>query len=122
MPEVIPVAVTSKPGTVVLVLRVDRDRIDTPVVLEGRVLIRIPGATVGASRDEILSLVNSNPSAYTGWPTGPGVDVGNLNLETESDEQPLQVRVHSRLWLPRYVVGREWLGTTALHAAQEELN
>lgn len=122
MPEVIPVAVMSKPETVVLVLRVDPDRIDIPVVLGGRVLIRIPGATVGASRDEILSLVNRNQSAYAGWPAGPGVDVANLNLGTESDTQPLQVRVHSRLWLPRYVVSREWLGTTALYSAQEELN
>lgn len=122
LPEVIPVAVMSKSETVVLVLRVDPDRIDTPVVLEGRILVRIPGATVGASRDEILSLINRNQSAYTGWPAGPGVDVANLNLETESDAQPLQVRVHSRLWLPRYVVGREWLGTTALHSTQEELN
>lgn len=121
MPEVIPVAVMSKSKTVVLVLRVDPDRIDTPVVLEGRILVRIPGATVGASRDEILSLVNRNQSAYTGWPAGPGVEVASLNLETESDAQPLQVRVHSRLWLPRHVVGREWLGTTALYRAQEEL-
>ena len=117
MPEVISVALSDLDGRLVMILRVDPDRVDHPVVVNGRVLIRMPGHTIGARRSEILALAQRSVShmatGYAGFP----VDVARLPMWEEEERPPAEVRVHARFVLPRRAYGRQYLGTPALHAA-----
>lgn len=118
MPEVIPIALGNT-DKVVLLLRVDADLAERPVVIDGRVWKRVPGQTVGARRDEILELVTAR-----GHDAGPAgflpMDPGNLRTWS-SDATPGELRIHSQVLLPRHVTSRAYLGTPALHAAVEAL-
>lgn len=55
-PEIIPIPVGSE-GKVVLVIRVDVDSGLWPVTSNGRVMVRNPGQSVAATREQILDLV-----------------------------------------------------------------
>ena len=122
MPEVVPVALADKSGRALLVLRVDADAVEHPVVLNGKVWVRVPGHSVGARREEILSLFNraaTNPlsGSYAGMP----VEVTRLNMWDDSAPVSAEVRVHATFRLPRSIAGREWLGTPAIRAAEDAL-
>lgn len=69
MPEIIPVAI---PGSdqLVLVLRVDADAVPHPVVVNGKVLYRIPGNSVPADRRRVLDLAARDHAAP--GPSRPG--------------------------------------------------
>lgn len=119
MPEVIPVALEGT-DSAVLVLRVDADQVDHPVVFNGRVMVRVPGHSVGARRDEIVSLTQRQHDIRPAGVYGPQVDVANIRM-WESEAPPIEVRVHARFTLPRHVSGREWLGTAAIRSAIDAL-
>jgi hypothetical protein len=98
--EVIPVAVPGSPGRVVLVLRVEPAGGDVPVVVDGRVLRRLPGQTVAATRDQILALATrsgqvANPAPALNATFQPDRS-GGRNLMVRYD---FQVRVAGATWL-----------------------
>lgn len=122
MPEVIPVRLTDSPTNVVVVLRIDVDRVDVPVVLDGRILLRVPGSNVGARRDEIVSLVQRDAS--TSLSAGYGQlspDVGNIRMWDDSEPTPAEIRVHARFVLPRHATTRAWLGTPLIEGLRAVL-
>lgn len=55
-PEVIEVALPDS-DKVVLVIRIDRDLVPAPIVLDGRILIRLDGRNVAANRQIIANLI-----------------------------------------------------------------
>jgi len=115
--ETISVRLTDSPGDVVVLLRIDADRVDVPVALDGRVLVRVPGANVGARREEIVSLVQRN--AHTSLDAGFGQippDVANTRMWDDSEPGPAEVRIHATFVLPRYAPIRAWLGTPLIDA------
>lgn len=120
MPEVVPVALGNT-DSAVLVLRVDADQVDHPVVFNGRVMVRVPGHSVGARRDEIVALTQRQQDARPAGVYGPQVDVANIQMWEESESLSVEVRVHARFTLPRHVSGREWLGTAAIRSAIDAL-
>lgn len=85
-PELIPVPVGTD-GRVVVVIRVEVDTSLWPVVSNGRVMVRSPGSSVAATREQILDLVQRRGSlAYAGEtafalstfaPTSVAPDEGN---------------------------------------------
>lgn len=120
-PEVIPVALADLPGRLVMILRVDADRVDHPVVFDGRVLVRVPGHTVGARRSEIIALAQRGVSHNADGSAGLRLDVARLPMWEEAERPPAEVRVHARFVLPRHASGRQYLGTPGLHAALDAL-
>ena len=131
MPEIIPVAI---PGTdkLILILRVNADEVPHPVIVNGRVLIRIPGQSVAADRQRVHDLVARDQSA-------PGGERGRMNV-LHSPWQPTEMgiwpeprdeapeyrtgtlRVIGGLELPRRVLDRPWLDLAARQAAEDALN
>lgn len=64
-PEIIPIAVGDE-GKVALVVRVDAEPSLWPVVSNGRVMVRNPGQSVAATREQILDLVRRRESTAGG--------------------------------------------------------
>jgi predicted HTH transcriptional regulator len=60
MPEVIPVRIPDS-DLLIVVIRIDADQFETPVVVGGRVLVRAPGQSVPADRERVVAL--SRPSS-----------------------------------------------------------
>lgn len=61
-PEIIPIPVGAE-GKVVLLIRIEADPSLWPVVSNGRVMVRNPGQSVAATREQILDLVRRHGSA-----------------------------------------------------------
>lgn len=119
MAEVIPVALGDKPERVLLILRVDADRVDRPVVVDGRVMKRVPGHSVGARRDEILAFTTAQRNQLGSVGTVP-LDPGRMR--TWADNASAQeLRVVAQHLLPRHVGSLRYLGSPAMEAAQEAL-
>lgn len=116
MPEVIPVALSDKPDRLLLVLRVDADEVDRPVVVDGRVMKRVPGQSVGARRDEILALALSETAGAVGRVGMIPWDPGQMPTWAD-DPSPFELRVSAQLLLPRHISSRRYLGTAAVDAA-----
>lgn len=129
MPEIIPVAI---PGSehLILVLRVDADAVPHPVMVGGKVLFRIPGHSVPADRRRVLDLVVRDQADR-------GTERGRMNVlhipwhptETgiwpeDKDPPPRTgaLRVVGGLELPRRILDRPWLDSTARQAALDALN
>lgn len=132
MPEIIPVAM---PGgqRLVLVLRVDSDAVPHPVMVSGKVLIRIPGHSIPADRRRVLDLAARDQAS-------PGTEHARMNVErrpwqpkdiplwpddTDGKEAQLRsgvLRITGGLKLPRRVLDRPWLGLAARQAALDALN
>jgi hypothetical protein len=120
MPEVIPVALSGSTDRLVLVLRVDADRVDRPVVLNGKVWVRSPGMSTGARRDEILSLFNTAQTTHATGASGVPLDPGRFTGFGE-DPEPGTLRIHAQWLLPRHVMSRRYLGTAVVDAAIDAL-
>jgi hypothetical protein len=132
MPEIIPVAM---PGgqKLVLVVRVDADAFPHPVMVSGKVLIRIPGHSIPADRRRVLDLAARDQAS-------PGAEQARMNVEhrpwqpkdmslwpddPDGKEARLRsgvLRVVGGLELPRRVLDRPWLGLAARQAALDALN
>jgi hypothetical protein len=120
--EIQPVAITPQNGRVVVIVRVDPDRFDTPVVLsDGRVVIRVPGHTVGASRDQIRSLYERPLEAAVDGPAAI-TDVSGITMWPDEFAPAIDARVLVSTHLPRRASDRKWLGTEASDASIELLN
>jgi hypothetical protein len=118
MPEVVPFALPDGSGRVVVVIRVDADAVETPVVHAGRVLVRVPGHTVGASREQILALFHRPAVDGPGWAGSMPVDVGTVAMWPDGEpNQPLEVRAHAEATLPRRAGSSRWIGSRAFDRA-----
>jgi hypothetical protein len=67
-PEIIPVPVGAE-GKVVLVIRVEAEPSMWPVVSSGRVMVRNPGQSVAATREQVLDLVRRRDTSGRGGET-----------------------------------------------------
>ena len=132
MPEIVPVAM---PGgqKLVLVLRVDADAVSHPVMVSGKVLIRIPGHSIPADRRRVLDLAARDQAS-------PGSEQARMSVERrpwqpkdialwpeDSDGKEARLRsgvlrIVGGLELPRRVLDRPWLGLAARQAALDALN
>lgn len=131
IPEIIPVAM---PGgqLLVLVLRVNADKVAHPVAVSGKVLYRIPGHSVPADRRRILELAARDQAAAEGtehvrihvpkvyWNPELGSVWGAKALENLT--RAGELRVTGGLELPRRALDRPWLGSKARQAALDALN
>jgi hypothetical protein len=126
MPEIIPVAM---PGgqRLVLVLRADAGAVPHPVMVSGKVLIRVPGHSVPAGRRRVPGLATRDQAAGTGqarmsaerrpwqpqdialWPEDDSGKEGRLRSGV--------LRIAGGLELPRRVLDRPWPGLAARQAA-----
>jgi hypothetical protein len=131
MPEVIPVA---KPGTdqLVIVLRVDADAVLHPVIVNGKVLYRLPGQKAPADRQRVIAMIARDAPGQDqsgamqiipqGWrpqdiPLWPGDDRPDA-----TDAISGELRVVGGLTLPHRILDRPWLDTMAKQAAVDALN
>jgi hypothetical protein len=132
MPEIIPVAMPDG-QRLVLVLRVDADAVPHPVMVSGKVLIRIPGHSIPADRRRVLDLAARDQAS-------PGTEHARMNVERrpwqpkdivlwpdDPDGKEAQLRsgvlrIAGGLELPRWVLDRPWLGLAARQAALDALN
>jgi hypothetical protein len=132
IPEIITVAI---PGgdRLILVLRVDADAVPHPVMVSGKVLIRIPGHSVPADRRRVLDLAARDHAS-------PGTEHARINVErrpwqpkditlwpddTDGKEARLRsgvLRITGGLDLPRRALDRPWLGLAARQATLDALN
>ncbi len=119
-PDVIPVALSGTDRAVV-VLRVHADRVERPVVLSGRVLVRSPGHTTGARRDEIVTMVETKDSPpHLAGVHGPAIDVSTTDLWGD-DVEGLEARVHAHVLLPPSASSWAWLPSATREAVQSVL-
>lgn len=125
MPEVISIAVPDR-DRLLLILRVDPDLALLPVVLDGRVLTRIPGSSVGARREEIVALCNRSLSLTSATLPSSGLSLLEVrlweNLPDPPDRPPTEVRARARCVLPRRFEARDYLGSTAMNAIERSLH
>jgi hypothetical protein len=101
--EVVELAST---GRYVIVIRIDERRIDRPVVVKGRVYVRIEGHSVPATRQQLLGLVNarSSPTPLV-YGTGVGHNFSSRNGSfsiVESSTPGLTARVVFGAAVPRW--------------------
>jgi hypothetical protein len=117
----------------VLVLRVDADAVPHPIMVSGKILIRIPGHSIPADRRRVLDLAARDQAS-------PGTEQARMNVErrpwqpkdialwsadTDGKEAHLRsgvLRIAGGLELPRRALDRPWLGLAARQAALNALN
>jgi Schlafen, AlbA_2 len=126
LPEVIPVAIPDK-DALIIVLRVRAEDYLHPVLVGGKIVYRIPGATVPADRQRVVDLLRRNESLVA---TGIKLPVAarltdptRVPLWTSAD--PLiesVVRIMGGLVLPSRALDRPWLPTVARDAIVESLD
>ncbi len=121
MPESIPVALSGSDSKLVMILRVDANNVERPVVVSGRVLIRVPGHTVAAGRNEIVSLVQWGSSTANSEIMTLSMDPSNMRIWDETELVPLELRVLWTTMLPRHLGGRRWLGSKSLDVSLDAL-
>ena len=115
MPEVIPIAIPGSADQLVVVLRVDAEAVPHPVVVSGKVYVRIPGHTVPADRNAILALVQRDGAAsgstlsYAHTPFSPA----NCELWSNKPTPLLELRTWGTVRLPASVLDHAWFGTQA---------
>ena len=131
IPEVIAVA---KPGSdrLVIVLRVDADAVLHPVIVNGKVLYRLPGQKAPADRQRVIDMIARDtpgpaqsgpmqiisqswrPQDVPLWPEG----------DDTAEEAAIsgELRVVGGLTLPHRILSRPWLDTPAKQAALDALN
>jgi len=124
MPEVIPAAVPDT-DILVMVLRVVADAAIHPVVVEGRVMKRVPGQSVGARRDEIVALcgrpTSPTPMAMAGSRSGlPDMTLWEDSPDSTA-ESSAEIRSRAAIVLPERLRTRGYLGSAAIGAAAETL-
>jgi hypothetical protein len=116
-PEIIPIPVGAS-GNVVLVLRVEADASLWPVVSNGRVMVRNPGQSVPATREQILDLVRrrnaTTPSGGSAWALN-----SHAPNAPSPDESPSRGDLLVRLATAVYA--RPWLGAP-LRFGRDERN
>jgi Putative DNA-binding domain len=126
IPEVIPVAVPNK-NALIIVLRVRAEDYLHPVLVGGKVVYRVPGATVRADRQRVVDLLHRDERQVpTGMrlPAMPRLaDPAHMPLWT-NDNDPIEsvVRVIGGLVLPSRAIDRPWMPTAARDAIVESLN
>jgi hypothetical protein len=118
-PEVVPVRLDDDAERYVLLVRVDRTRVERPVLLEGRVKIRLEGRNATAGRSQIVALFaeqHAAPERVHGVALGYGAR--NVHPLLAPDEEGLGIRVA----LSAHVTsaGVPFLGT-AVHQELAEL-
>lgn len=84
--EIIPLP-TGTEGKVVLVIRVQAEPSLWPVVSNGRVMVRNPGQSVAATREQILDLVRRRNTTTSGGETGFSLSTYAPNTVTPDESQ-----------------------------------
>lgn len=123
MPEVIPLRLPAS-DRLLVILRVRADESRQPVVVEGRVMLRFPGRSVGARREDIRALVLRDVQDRSGAPI-PGsaiADPARLPLWPEDDLPEFVVRVFLSARLSSSVLDHLWLGSSSKDACISALN
>ena len=117
MPEVEWRALPDDPNQVVIVIRIDSDNVDRPVVVDGRVVVRVPGQTVGASREQIWALFSRDGADAVSRSGSVPVGVGRVGMWDDGHpEHHVDVRVHAQALLPRRALLQRWIGSSAFEA------
>jgi hypothetical protein len=111
-----------KPDTdrCIVVLRINAETVRHPVVVSGKVLVRIPGSSRAAERDEIVRLANRDVSQSQG--------LGSMSSSFMPGHVPLwapqpwlELRVSGTVHLPNNSVERDWLGSAEKAAIRSAL-
>lgn len=121
MPEVIPVKMSD--DLIVLVLRVDAESVPTPVVLDGRVLKRIPGESIGARRDEVIALCQRRSGVSSAGLAMTRSGLADMILPSDADEDRAQMEFRARATfiLPRRFERRDYLGSSVVRVVEDAL-
>lgn len=112
MPEVIPVAIPDSDRLIIL-LRINADEVLHPVMVAGRILYRVPGASVPADRVRVLHLVERDRHGRRDTHyRGPGASIrdGSRHEIWPGDMANCDagLRILSGIRLPRRVLRRAW--------------
>jgi hypothetical protein len=124
IPELIPVRIPDS-DLLILVIRVEADEFEHPVVVGGRVLVRAPGQSVPADRDRIVALSRPPTASTDTWINGQGAALPNDPMRfdlTEEEGPDLSIRTMARLELPRRAQHFPWLSTPGTMALLDTLN
>lgn len=125
LPEVIPVPVVGADSRVLVLLRVDPDEYLHPVMVSGRVVYRVPGATVPADRQRVLDLARrSDRSTTSRFPDPHAVPIDAAQMPLWESNEPAydsEVRIFGGLVLPPRAGDRPWLSSSARDAVVETL-
>ncbi len=123
VPEIVPIAIPNESGSIVLVLRVDAEAFAHPVVVSGKVKIRVGSSSINADRLTVERLVDRDrqpsPVAYQGH-------VIPINAESmpfwDHTYQPYATfRVVGSLRLPHEVLQHAWFPSPTVRAAVQSL-
>jgi len=124
-PEVIDVRVEGSADRLIVLLRVDADSVIHPVVVGGRVLIRYPGQSVPADREQIASLVRwtSTAGSERSVPLAHMPLAGRDSALFPDDTPPFsfQVRMIGSALLPPRAARRPWLNSAARDVVRQTL-
>jgi len=118
IPEVIPVRVPST-ELLIIVLRVNADAVQHPVMVGGRIVYRVPGATVPADRQRVIELLaRDQHSEHLGQLASHGMTApSDFPLWNDDGDSLATLRLVGGLVLPQRIVNRPWLTTAAREAA-----
>jgi hypothetical protein len=122
LPEIQSIAVEGS-QRIVLVLRVDADAFDHPVVVSGRVKIRVASSSINADRAIIEQLVDRDRGGSSPQAGGFVVPFSPENVPFWDSTSPpyATFRVTGSLQLTRQVLQRPWLSSKAIRAARQSL-
>lgn len=120
--EVVPVAIEESGERLVLVVRVDADTSERPVVMEGRVHLRAPGETIGASRSEIRELFRAPEGGADPSQPIAMIDLDRGTFWDDAHRFCVEARVHLVYVLPRHLSSRRSLGSATIDAVAETLD
>ena len=122
MPEVIPLAIPDR-DRLITVFRVDAELAERPVVVDGRIMKRVPGHSVGARRDEVIALCVERSAMVPSGIGGAAPELFDALLwEPPPGTSEIRARRASYL-LPRSLARRrQFFGTAAIAAAEQHLN
>jgi hypothetical protein len=114
MPDVLALAIPDASDRLVVILRVNADSVRHPVVVSGRVLIRIPGHTVPADHDAIIRLAHRDDASTAAMGGFPQSTFSPANCELWKSRVPLlELRTFGSVRLPASVRNHAWFGTQA---------
>ncbi len=122
MPEVIPLRLPASDLLLVL-LRVRADELTQPVVVDGRVMLRFPGRSMAARREDVEGLVLRGARGSGGelLPGSSIVDPARLPLWPEDQQPEFVIRVYLAGRLPASVLEHLWLGSVSKAACANAL-
>ena len=124
LPDIVPIAIPHNPDAIVLVLLVDADAFAHPVVVNGKVKIRVGSSSTNADRSTVERLVDRNrqPSALPNHGYLIPINAESMPFWDHGYQPYATFRIRGSLRLPQQAVRQTWFPTSAVRAAIHTLN